>query len=245
MSITVTVLGSADAGAAGGNFYSCYFIKTEKHGILIDAGPTVMPALIKHGFSSDDVDLLLITHFHGDHIGGIPLLLLEAAIKYQRKNKLVIYCPVGGKNIIRKLCDLMYAGSDLTEKVPLEFHEFEGEQKLKTAFGRLLTFKAVHSKRANPHSLRLEIGEKILAFTGDTGWNENIPLLCENSDVFFCECSSLSKKIKTHLNLHQITDRLTQLKSKKIILTHLGDEMLKVKVKPTLVKAYLGLTINL
>ena len=45
---------------------------------LIDCGASSLPALKRQGIACDDIDLILITHFHGDHFGGLPFLLLDA-----------------------------------------------------------------------------------------------------------------------------------------------------------------------
>ena len=44
--------------------------------ILIDCGEATQIAIKEKGWSFKSIDLILFTHFHGDHIGGLPGLLL-------------------------------------------------------------------------------------------------------------------------------------------------------------------------
>lgn len=71
--------------------------------LLIDCGEGMQTALARIGRSLAKLDVLLITHFHADHISGLPGLLLSAG-NFGRKDPIRIYCPKGGSDIIGKLC---------------------------------------------------------------------------------------------------------------------------------------------
>lgn len=71
--------------------------------LLIDCGEGMQIALAKAGLSLARLETLLITHFHADHIAGLPGLLLSAG-NYGKSSPLVIYAPKGGREIIQRLC---------------------------------------------------------------------------------------------------------------------------------------------
>lgn len=71
--------------------------------LLIDCGEGMQVALAKISRSLARLDIMLITHFHADHIAGLPGLLLSAG-NFGKTSPLEIYCPVGGVKIIEKLC---------------------------------------------------------------------------------------------------------------------------------------------
>lgn len=71
--------------------------------LLIDCGEGMQIALAKAGVSLARLDTLLITHFHADHISGLPGLLLSAG-NYGKSSPLHIYAPRGGIEIIKRLC---------------------------------------------------------------------------------------------------------------------------------------------
>ena len=64
---------------------------------LIDCGASSLPALKRLGIARDDIDLILITHFHGDHFAGLPFLLLDAQFT-RRTRPLVIAGPAGHRD---------------------------------------------------------------------------------------------------------------------------------------------------
>ena len=45
--------------------------------LLIDCGEGTQVAIREQGWSFHDIDIILFTHFHGDHISGLPGLLLS------------------------------------------------------------------------------------------------------------------------------------------------------------------------
>ena len=77
MSVTVTVIGCGDAFSSEGNGATCFFVSAPHCNVLIDCGATALAGLKKNGLSADDVDVVVLTHFHGDHFGGMPFFLLD------------------------------------------------------------------------------------------------------------------------------------------------------------------------
>src|SRR2546428_5610935 len=77
MTVTVSVLGSGSRGNAT-------FIKTERVRLLIDAGMArsqIAARLESIGEDPDGIDAVLITHEHGDHAGGLKMLLKDLPIE--------------------------------------------------------------------------------------------------------------------------------------------------------------------
>src|SRR4051794_13812080 len=66
-----TVLGSGSTG-------NCVLVSTERTNVLVDAGLSakeIARRLKEVGVCCDDIDAILVTHEHGDHIGGMRVLL--------------------------------------------------------------------------------------------------------------------------------------------------------------------------
>lgn len=80
---------------------SCYMEYNGK-AILIDCGEGTQIALAESECKMSRIDLLLITHFHADHISGISGFLLSLG-NCSRTEPLTIYAPVGAKKIIESL----------------------------------------------------------------------------------------------------------------------------------------------
>ena len=102
------VIGSGDAFACKGKFNTCFYVTSKKSNFLIDCGATSLVALHHNGISTDDIDTIIVTHFHGDHYGGIPFILLDAKIVRNRKKPLTIISPPGGKERLTTLIEALY-----------------------------------------------------------------------------------------------------------------------------------------
>src|SRR6185503_13363687 len=89
----ITVLGSAEAFSSGGRGNSAYLVDDAHGRLLIDCGPTVPFALRARGFDPKTVTHLAITHLHGDHIAGLPFLILSGIYEHPDRPPLVVAGP--------------------------------------------------------------------------------------------------------------------------------------------------------
>lgn len=87
--IKVTMLGSAGTMPLANRFLTSAYIFYNGHGILMDCGEGTQISLARGGLSFNDIDIICITHAHGDHIFGLPGLLLTMA-KHERKKGVII-----------------------------------------------------------------------------------------------------------------------------------------------------------
>src|SRR3989344_1664426 len=89
--------------------------------ILFDCGENMQRQLKIAEVSPARLTKILITHWHGDHILGLPGLL-QSLIAHQYQKTLEIYGPKGTKEYLRKIIDLfvLYNG-----KIKLKIIEIE------------------------------------------------------------------------------------------------------------------------
>ena len=73
--------------------------------LLIDCGEGTQMALSKKGWSSVGTDIICFTHFHADHIGGLPGFLLSMA-NGGRTKQVTFIGPRGLERIVRSLCTI-------------------------------------------------------------------------------------------------------------------------------------------
>lgn len=126
----LTVIGCGDAFGSGGRLNTCFYIKAEKNGVLIDCGATSLSGLKLRGIEVDDIDTVVLSHFHGDHYGGVPFLLLDA-MSTRRTKKISIISPPGGKEKVGALLDLLYPGTVVLPKLNVEFIEYRSSEELR------------------------------------------------------------------------------------------------------------------
>lgn len=222
----VQCLGSGDAFGSGGRMNTSFFIRHAGKGILLDCGSTTLVALKKVGRSSLDIDVLLISHLHGDHIGGIPFILTERQVKGHEKQGLTLIGPKGMENVVRSITLPLFPGIYENLRFPVRFMEFETGDVIDEPDFVLSTFSARHAPSTNPHSLRLTLGKRTIAYSGDTEWNENLIALCEQAELFLCEGYAYNEEENYHMSIKELIRQQSRLTAKRIVLTHLSQEAL-------------------
>lgn len=237
------IIGCGDAFASGGRLHTCFHLKAGEQQVLIDCGATSLHGLKHRGVDPDQIDMILISHFHGDHYAGIPFFLMDAAVR-KRKRKLVIVTPLTGEARIKALLQLLYPGSDKTEGLPVEFLEYVPDEQIDLGIIALEAFPVVHSEAALSHGLRISIGNKVLSYFGDTSWTDKLIPLSKDADLFICECNFYDTQTATHMDYLSLTANVPRLSYQKILLTHLGEEILRNIEKVGLPVAKDGLVVE-
>ena len=79
--LAVRFLGTGDAFASGGRFQTCIMLETNQERVLLDCGASSLIPIKRAGIDPNEISLVLITHLHGDHFGGLPFLVLDGQEK--------------------------------------------------------------------------------------------------------------------------------------------------------------------
>ena len=214
--------------------HSCsILIRDENIHMLIDAGPSTMEQLLKLGVKINDINIILLSHFHLDHCAEIPPFLF--ATKYSgliRNKKLKL---IGGKGI-KKMYDTLNKAYD--DALVFPENEFEivelnekGKLDLKNEDICLYYSKANH----RPESLSYKIVDKTgycLIYSGDTDYCDNLIELSKNADLLICESAFPDdKKTKGHLTPSYAGKIASKANVKKLVLTHLYPECDNIDIK--------------
>ena len=221
------VIGNGDAFGAGGHYHSCFYLESTETKFLVDLGATAIHNLHSK-IDFNEIDLIIISHFHGDHIGGIPFFLLESTFLTERQKPLTIVGPKDCKKRIIELTEAHYKG--VTKKFnsfELTFIEYGPKMPIKIGDLQIIALPAIHSPQSNPHCLRITAGDNSFAYSGDTEWTNALYEISKGVDYFVCECTYFSTLMEGHLTYMQDHEKLAKIEAKKVVLTHMGGEMLE------------------
>jgi ribonuclease BN (tRNA processing enzyme) len=223
--VSVQFIGSGDAFGSGGRFQTCFRLVHENGSLLIDCGASSLIALKRHGVAPDSIDAIVLSHLHGDHFGGVPFFVLDAQFS-RRSRPLVIAGPPAVSERVVRAMDVLFPGSSTSHKpFSVEFVEL-GRAPRAVAGAFISALPVVHTPGANAHGIRIELGGRIVAYSGDTEWTEALVELAAGADLFICEAYFFEKRVPYHLDYRTLTARRSELRCKRIILTHMSEDML-------------------
>ena len=227
-SVSVKFLGSGDAFGSGGRLQICILIEAAGAKFLLDCGASALISMKRFGVSSADIDKILITHLHGDHFGGIPFFILDSQLISKRTKPLLIAGPPGIKDRIHSAMEIMFPGSSrVKQKFRIEFQELQAGARTEMDQVFVTAEGVAHASGSPSYALRIECAGKSIGYSGDTEWTDNLIKAVRGADLFIAEAYFYEKKIKFHLDYQTLMKKKDELDCKRIILTHMSDDMLR------------------
>jgi len=197
--IKITVLGS---GTVMSSFYQSFdFRNPSGHliqygglNVLLDIGEGMRGRLDHIRVDYFNIDAIFISHFHPDHftIETIIPSLLDRIIRGKKEKELTIY----GPKEIRKRLEVIwdnkhYDGSfekDVLSVFPINFIEYNNEViDLKNGM-KILPIKVEHGLM-EAYALRISVGAKVVAYSGDSGICDGLLKAAQDADIFLCEAA--------------------------------------------------------
>lgn len=241
----VVFVGTSDAFGAGGRRQSAIHVETPTGVVLLDCAPTTATGLAALGLERDAIDAIALSHFHADHFAGVPQLLLAAVYEDQRRRPLVIAGPPGVEARVRAVAEAMGHGlADRTLPFSLSFVELPPGATADLGPARVTSFATRHQADSCPHGLRLEAGGRTIAYTGDTGWFDELPARLRGADLAICECTFFEPVFDLHLDYATLAERAESFACGRLVLTHLGPAMAERRGRLALETADDGLAIE-
>ncbi len=224
--VRVRFWGTGDALGSGGRLQTCIQVQAPDRNFLIDCGASSLSAMKRFGGDPSAIDLILVSHLHGDHFGGIPFFILEYQFN-RRTSPLVIVGPPGVEDRVKQAMEVFLPGSTAVQrKFATQFIELKGGEPARLGTLAVTPYEVVHFSGAPSFALRMEIGGKVISYSGDTEWTENLVPAARGADLFICEGYSFEKKIKYHLDYQTLIQNRSRLACQRMILVHMNKEML-------------------
>ena len=195
---------------------------------MIECGASSLISMKRLGIDRNRIRSILFTHFHADHFGGLPFFLLDSQFFSKRTETLVIAGPHGLRNRFLQVMEAAFPGSSKTEQgFELVLRELQGDEPAEIDDICVTPYLVNQGNPGGPFlTLRIEVEDRIIAYTGDTEWTGSIIRAATNADLFVAEAYFADKPVPLHLDLATLEKHLPAIGAKRVILTHMSDEML-------------------
>jgi ribonuclease Z len=190
----LTILGSGFAVANQYQDNTHLLVQTSAHTVLVDCGNNPVGKLERVGVPLNQVTDLILTHAHADHIGALPLLIMDMWL-----NKRTQVLPVYGLGYTLGKAKALLEIFDWQKwpgMFPVAFHEVreEGGQTLFSAAD--LTVTAAPVKHVVPNiGLRFSFGEskRVIVYSSDTEPCDSLLSLARGANILIQESAGPGK----------------------------------------------------
>lgn len=239
----LTLLGTGCPKVDHKRFGPSNLVTTKKSKILIDCGSGVTQRLEQVKVSSANIDALVLTHLHSDHVIDFYQLVISSWHSY-RINPWKIYGPKGTKKFFTKIMDawknerslrIKYEVRASIDAFKLDITEFNDYGKIKIKDTILEYFMVDHRPVKYAYGFNFYNHKKKLTISGDTKPCENLMKYAQKADVllhevFVEEEIQALNKMRTSKTLHNVKAYHTTstmvgkvasiTRCKKLVLTH-------------------------
>jgi ribonuclease BN (tRNA processing enzyme) len=225
--VKIIFLGTGDAFGHGARLQPCILVEAKECTFLMDCGATAMVSMNRFRVNPNDIDLILISHLHGDHFGGIPFFILDAQLHSKRRTPLVVAGPPGTHRRLDAAMEVMFPGSSTVQrKFSLEVAEMTPGEPYCFRSVEVTPVVVDHASGDPALAFRVDSEGKRVAYTGDTAWTDTIWEIAMSANVLIAEAYFYEKPIKYHLSYLTLIKHLGEINPGRIFLTHMSGDML-------------------
>jgi len=187
--------------------------------VLVDCGGDALQRILAAGLDPANLDAVILTHEHPDHISGYPLLIEKLWLSSRRK-PIPVYGPAPTLEVARTLFGAF--STDRWDGLPgREYHDVvlePGTEVLRTGH---LTITATPVDHPVPTiGLRFESSDgSVLAYSCDTARSSAVVELARNADVLIHEATGSIPHV--HSSPEEAAETAAEAMAKRLILVHL------------------------
>ena len=159
-------------------------------------------------------------------ITGIIFLVIEQHFA-GRKKELVCAGPPSLEQRMRAAEQALYP--DFFGPVQLGFPlrtRVLGPEPMELGGARVSALPVRHVRLAEPHGLRVRVDGRLIAYSGDASWSDDLVALAKGADLFICEATLFAaaeeKDNPVHVSYETLRRNRARFECRRIVLTHLG-----------------------
>lgn len=186
--------------------------------VVVDIGPGALRQLARVGFDYRSIDILLLTHWHVDHINDLaPLVFASKHEAAPRQHDLHIVAPRGFNDFYSRLMAL-YGQQILPKFYQIRVSEVY-DSVMDFSSWRLISKPTRHMLTSVGY--RVVEGERAFAYTGDTDLCDSVVELCRDVDVAFVECALPDEAhVEGHMTPSRVARLVREANPKRVLLLH-------------------------
>jgi len=222
----LTIVGSGTVVPEAGRACASIWVEAGDARVLLDAGPGATQHMVRFGLPWSSLTHVAITHFHADHTGDLPYLMfaLTHALPRRRTEPLTLLGPAGTMERLRALGDA-FGTFILHPGVRLNVRELGDSHVAELASGVDLR---VHATGHTAHSIayRLDTADGALAYTGDTGPDDELAAWLLGVRTLVAECSLPDAlALPGHLTPSGVAALARVVRPERLVLTHVYPQL--------------------
>ena len=214
----ITILGSAFAIASASRENTHLLVRSKNRNILIDCGNNPVGKLGQVGMELNSITDLVLTHAHADHMGALPLLLMDMWL--QRRESAL---PINGLEYTlehaRRLLEVFHWG-EWQNMYPVDFNVVEEKPKTRLIEDENLVLTASPVQHSIPNiCTRIDLLDiqKSIVYSSDTAPCTNLVELATGADVLIQEAAGPGK---IHTSPEEAGKMADEAGVKRLILIH-------------------------
>lgn len=225
---------------------SGYILETAETNIMIDTGTGTTRNLQKTEFSTEDLDAVINTHRHPDHISDLIPIVQDKVVRSFKKEEpdIALVGPEGHRDYLenRMQDEMVETPETVEENFGFKLEIASLEEVSEVGGLAIEVIEAEHGpEEFECLSVRISRGEKSIVFTGDTDYFEEMKDFAEGADMVVTDCSKPDDmKAEGHMTPTECAEIAEGAGVEKLVLSHLYPEAEKSDLKETASRTFSG-----
>jgi ribonuclease BN (tRNA processing enzyme) len=218
----LTVLGSGSAFSGAGH-NACYCLDGR---LLVDCGSPAHLLLPQAGARLENVEGILLTHFHADHTMMLPVVLGARALAVEDPRPLRIAGPVGTAEYVERLIRTGYGGhlhGLIKERLGLPATVLQDGSDVQLCGFRVRAHAVTHSTGPSLAYAVSDATGATVGFSGDSTQCDGLRRAAAESHAFVCECTGWDEPVPSHLWWGEVQELIRACPQTRFLLSHLSE----------------------
>jgi ribonuclease BN (tRNA processing enzyme) len=184
---------------------------------IVDAGPGIVRRAAQAGIQMQQLTRAFVTHLHSDHTAGLPDLIFTPAVT-GRLGPLELYGPPGLRQMTglvmkawKQDIEIRLHGLEpsVAQAYVVHAHDVKPGEIYRDDAVRVIAFPVKHGSWKYAYGYRFEAKDKVIVFSGDTTYSDEVARAAAGCDILVHEVYSAAGLVSEHRSGRSTTRRST------------------------------------